>query len=73
MGNEIADYRAGLGCGMQEKLWDRETYPLALHQRGTGEQISPHGWNAAATKQATEYYGTWARELLRGEGQVLVA
>ncbi len=28
VGNEIADYLAGIGCGPQEKLWDRETHLL---------------------------------------------
>jgi hypothetical protein len=71
IGNELADHQAGMGCGMQEKLWDRETYPLELYGLETGDKVSPHGWNMEAGRKAGEYYGEWARERLRGTGQAV--
>ncbi len=66
VGNEIEDYRAGTGCGSQEKLWDRETHPLVQNDLESGEQVSQHGWNAAAGQRATEFYWAWMQE--RGTG-----
>ncbi len=63
------DYRARQGCEEEEKLWDRETKPLALHDMATGDMISPHRWNPTAEKKAEEVYGQWARERLSREGQ----
>jgi hypothetical protein len=37
---------------------------MALLGLESGDPISPHGWNQAATKVASECYGGWARERL---------
>ena len=71
VGNEMADHMAGMGCGAREKRWDRELQPLALMGFDTGEQVSPHGWNAEATRKATDFYGEWARERLNRDDQVI--
>ncbi len=55
---------------MQEKLWDREAHPMELYDMGTGDRVSPNGWNQEAGQKATEFYWAWAREQLRGEGKV---
>ena len=30
LGNEIADYEAGLGTKAEEVVWERETHPMAM-------------------------------------------
>jgi len=70
IGNEMADVNAGKGCTATERAWDREEHPMELYGLMTGDQISRHGWNHAAQKEATEFYGDWTREGLRTPGQV---
>jgi hypothetical protein len=67
----MAEHMAGVGCGALERRWDRELSPLALWGMDSGDQISPHGWNATAGRTSTDFYGEWARERLDRDDQVV--
>eukprot|EP00961_Rhodomonas_salina_P299539 3939014-Rhodomonas_salina.1 len=66
-GNEMADREANLGTHSEERLWDLDTFPIALHSTASSSFPLLHAatWTPTVDKHAKRFVGQKQAEWLR--------
>eukprot|EP00961_Rhodomonas_salina_P231313 3124295-Rhodomonas_salina.2 len=66
-GNEVADIEANLGTHSEERLWDLDTFPIALHSTASSSfpLLQAATWTPTVDKHAKLFVGQKQAEWLR--------
>eukprot|EP00961_Rhodomonas_salina_P083712 1124748-Rhodomonas_salina.2 len=65
-GNELADIEANLGTQSEERLWDRDSFPIALHSidSSTFPLLHAATWTPTVDRHAKKFVGKHQAEWL---------